>query len=88
MVDGDNTKCEPASSPIHLEQYRDYLTVLARAHLESNLRAKVSASDIVQHTFLKAHRARAQVRDRNPANVAAWLRRFAAAQLPARVLTG
>ena len=69
-------KRETTPDSIPLEPFRSYLMVLAQAHLAPELRAKIGASDIVQCTFLKAHRAQAQVRDRMPANLAAWLRQI------------
>jgi hypothetical protein len=38
-----------------VEQYRDYLLVLARLHRDILVKARVDPSDIVQMTLLKAH---------------------------------
>lgn len=38
------------------ERYRDYLLLIARSELDSDLRAKGGASDLVQETFLDAQR--------------------------------
>jgi RNA polymerase sigma-70 factor (ECF subfamily) len=58
-----------------LEEYRDYLLLLARARVGGRLRAKLDPSDIVQQTLLEAHRDRAQLRGDDPA---AWLRKILA----------
>lgn len=57
-----------------LERFRAYLNLLARIHLNRDLKAKVSASDIVQETLLEAHRTADNFRGRTVAEQAAWLR--------------
>jgi DNA-directed RNA polymerase specialized sigma24 family protein len=42
-----------------LDQFREYLTQVARRELGTDLAAKVSASDLVQETFLAAARCAA-----------------------------
>lgn len=59
-----------------LENYRGYLWALAHAHLDRRLVGKLEPSDIVQQTLLKAHQGLADLRDRAPATVAAWLRQI------------
>lgn len=63
------------SSP-HVERFREYLCLLARAHLPSRHPSKVEASDIVQQTLLKAHEHRGQFRGQSDAELAAWLRQM------------
>jgi RNA polymerase sigma-70 factor (ECF subfamily) len=38
------------------EMCRNYVGLVARAHVESRLQAKVDASDLVQQTLLEAYR--------------------------------
>ena len=57
-----------------LERYRSYLDLLARLQLDSRLRSKLSASDLVQQTLLKAHEKRDQFRGTSEAEAAGWLR--------------
>ena len=64
-------KCDGAQS---LERFRAYLNLLARVHLNRQLNAKLSASDIVQDTLLEAHRKVGDFRGRTFAQQAAWLR--------------
>jgi RNA polymerase sigma-70 factor (ECF subfamily) len=54
------------------------LLALARARLSPALRAKVGPDDLVQDTFLKAHRRRHQLRGARRAERTAWLRRILA----------
>ena len=61
-----------------VEDYRDYLHLLARLHLDPRLRGKVDPSDVVQQTLVKAHQNREQFRGRTAAEQAGWLRRILA----------
>jgi RNA polymerase sigma-70 factor (ECF subfamily) len=74
---------QAAAEHLPLEAYRDYLLVLARAHLAARLRAKLDPSDAVQQALLQAHAGRGQFQGRTPAELAAWLR-----QILANVLAG
>jgi RNA polymerase sigma-70 factor (ECF subfamily) len=55
---------------------RDYLCLAARARVESWLRAKADASDLVQQTLLEAHRGFGQFHGETEAEFLAWLRRI------------
>ncbi|MDB5389241.1 MAG: sigR 1 [Planctomycetaceae bacterium] len=57
-----------------LARYRDYLLVLTRLHLGTQLQAKCDASDIVQETILFAHDRRSQFRGGSEAEWLGWLR--------------
>jgi RNA polymerase sigma-70 factor (ECF subfamily) len=57
-----------------LEDYREYLRVLARLRLKSWLHGKIDPSDVVQQALLKAHQHRDQFRGQNQAQWRAYLR--------------
>jgi RNA polymerase sigma-70 factor, ECF subfamily len=61
-----------------LERYRNYLTLLARLQIGRRLQGKVDAADLVQETFLKAHRDLAHFRGHTEAELVGWLRRILA----------
>lgn len=58
------------------EKCRAYVTVVARAQVESWLQAKVDASDLVQQTMLEAHCGLDDFRGSTEAEWLAWLRRI------------
>ena len=61
-----------------LDQFRNYLTLLARLQISRRLQSKVDAQDLVQETFLKAHRNFEQFRGSTEAELAGWLRQILA----------
>lgn len=63
------------------ESYSRYLTLLARVQIGRRLQGKVDPGDVVQETFLEAHRQMAQFRGTTEAELVAWLRRILGGQL-------
>jgi RNA polymerase sigma-70 factor (ECF subfamily) len=59
-----------------LDACRGYLLLIAREELDSELRAKGSASDLVQETFVEAQRDFAQFHGEREEELLAWLRRM------------
>jgi RNA polymerase sigma-70 factor (ECF subfamily) len=57
-----------------LETYRNYLKLLARLQIDRRLQGKADASDLVQETFLEAHRDFPQFRGTTEAELVGWLR--------------
>lgn len=66
---------------ILLESYERYLKLLAEVQLGSQLRGKVDASDIVQETFLEAHRAFGRFKGSDGDQLIAWLKSILATRL-------
>jgi RNA polymerase sigma-70 factor, ECF subfamily len=69
---------EPQQLDLLFRQCRNYLGIVARAQVESWLRAKVDASDIVQQTMLEAYRDFHKFRGTTEAEWLAWLRQILA----------
>src|SRR5437016_4813866 len=63
-----------------LESYSKYLMLLARVQIGRRLQGKADASDLVQETFLEAHRQMKQFRGTTEGELLAWLRRILAGQ--------
>ena len=61
-----------------LELYRNYLGLLARLEIGRRLQGKPDDSDLVQETFLQAHRHFVQFRGTTEAELTAWLRQILA----------
>jgi RNA polymerase sigma-70 factor, ECF subfamily len=59
-----------------LQHYRNYLMLLATTQIERRLQPRVSPSDIVQETMLRAHRHFAQFRGQTERELLAWLRQI------------
>jgi RNA polymerase sigma-70 factor, ECF subfamily len=68
-----------------LELSRKYLTLLAQVQIGRRLQGKVDASDVVQETFLAAHRDFASFRGITEKEFAFWLRQILACRLGALV---
>jgi RNA polymerase sigma-70 factor (ECF subfamily) len=71
---------ETALGPL-LELYRNYLRLLARIEIGRKLQGKLDASDLVQETFLEAHRNFALFRGTDEPQFACWLRQILAAKV-------
>jgi RNA polymerase sigma-70 factor, ECF subfamily len=61
-----------------LALYRGYLALLARLQLGRRLQGKVDAADLVQDTFLEAHRHFPEFRGVTEAELVCWLRQILA----------
>ena len=61
--------------------YRNYLKMLARLQIHSELRTKADASDIVQDTLMEAHRGFQAFRGTTEAELLQWLRGILATRL-------
>lgn len=59
-----------------LQQYRNYLMVLATTQIDRRLRPRVSPSDVVQETMLRAHKHFGQFRGATEQELLAWLRQI------------
>jgi RNA polymerase sigma-70 factor (ECF subfamily) len=68
-----------------LEPYRNYLRLVARSAIGAALRVKLEPSDLVQETFLKAHREFAGFAGEGERALVAWLRRILARTLADQV---
>ena len=59
-----------------LEEYQNYLLLVAQREIGDDLRAKAGASDVVQETFLEAQRDFHRFEGATPAEFRGWLRRL------------
>jgi RNA polymerase sigma-70 factor (ECF subfamily) len=64
-----------------LEEYREYLKVLARVQLHPRMQGQLDASDIVQQTLLQAHQKHDQFRGSTDRELRGWLRSILARKL-------
>src|SRR5437868_9240641 len=72
---------EPGAQGALLETYRNYLELLSRIEIGRRLQTKVDADDLVQETFLEAHRNFGLYRGHQEAEFAACLRAILATRL-------
>jgi len=64
-----------------LSQYRNYARLLARTLIGTTLRLRLDPSDLVQETFLEAHRNFGRFRGNSEGELVRWLRQILAANL-------
>jgi RNA polymerase sigma-70 factor (ECF subfamily) len=64
-----------------LERYRTYLTLLARLQIGRRLQGKADPTDLVQDTFLEAHRNFGRFQGGTEPELVCWLRRILATRL-------
>ena len=64
-----------------LSHFRAYLTLLATRQIQRRLQPRVSPSDVVQETMLRAHRSFGQFRGRTERELLAWLREILLSRL-------
>ena len=64
-----------------LARYSNYLTLLSRVEIGRRLQGKLDPADLVQDTFLEAHRHFAVFRGTSEPEFAAWLRQILAGVL-------
>jgi RNA polymerase sigma-70 factor (ECF subfamily) len=64
-----------------LEQHRSYLSLLARVQIGRRLQGKADSADLVQETFLEAHRHFSLFQGRTAAEFVQWLRQILAGRL-------
>jgi RNA polymerase sigma-70 factor (ECF subfamily) len=72
---------DPAALGLLLEKYRGYLGILARVQIDRRLQGKADPADLVQETFLDAHRSFPRFRGSSERELAGWLREILAANL-------
>lgn len=68
-----------------LDSYRNYLLLLVRLQIGRRLQGKIDGADLVQETFLKAHRDFGQFQGRSESELLGWLRSILAATLAMQV---
>lgn len=64
-----------------LDSYEPFLQLMARMQVGRRLQGKLDGSDLVQETFLEAHRDFPRFRGRTEAELLAWLRQILARNL-------
>src|SRR5206468_4138138 len=66
-------------------RYRIYLTVLVRVQIGRRLQGKMEAADLIQETYLEAHRALSNFRGTRERVFTSWLRQILAATVAHQV---
>lgn len=69
---------DPAALAELLDLYRNYLSILARVHIDVTLQAKADPSDLAQEACLQAARDFPHFRGTNEREFIAWLRKILA----------
>jgi RNA polymerase sigma-70 factor (ECF subfamily) len=72
---------DPRSLGELLEKHSAYLTLLARLQINRRLQGKVDPADLVQETFLEAHKHFPIFRGKSAAEFACWIRQILAGVL-------
>ena len=72
---------DPATLGRLLDLYRSYLALLARVQIGQRLQGKLDASDLVQETYLEAHRNFARFQGTSEGQFVRWLRQILATRL-------
>jgi RNA polymerase sigma-70 factor (ECF subfamily) len=72
---------DKSSIGILLERYQNYLKVLASTQIDPRLEPRISPSDVVQETMLRAHKNFGQFRGTTENELMAWLRQILAHRL-------
>ncbi len=67
---------DPSAQGQLLELYRNYLRLMARSLINQPLRLRLDASDLVQETFLKAHREFPAFLGSTEPELVSWLRQI------------
>ena len=71
----------PKGEERNLEDYREYLRLLAQLQLDRRLQGKIDLSGVVQQTMLEAYQDLSTYDHRGTDHLAAWLRRILAHNL-------
>jgi len=80
LIHEARTGADTALGPL-LDLYRSYLRLLARVEIGRRLQGKIDASDLVQETFLEAHRNFARFQGTSEPQLVAWLRQILAGKV-------
>jgi RNA polymerase sigma-70 factor (ECF subfamily) len=80
MIQEARTGTDAVLGPL-LDLYRSYLRLLARVEIGRRLQGKVDASDLVQETFLEAHRNFARFQGTSEPQLVSWLRQILAGKV-------